>query len=445
MTSAHATSPGPATGGADAKRLLRLIGIGAVIGLPAAAISVALLGIVHQLEHWLWHVLPGDLGYDDAPWFFVLGLPVVGAVIVLFARMLPGDGGHDPSEGLVMEPMPFKDIPGVALAAIGTLAFGAVLGPEGPLVALGSAVAVFFAGLFRRGEQETKVLATAGSASAISALFGGPLPAGALLTEASAAKALGAMQTVVLLPAFVSAAIGYMIFVGVGGWSGVDTFELSVPGLPTYDQAELGDLLVSVAVAIVATVIIVLIRASATRFVTGGRRGLSTPVLLLGGAVLVGLIGLAADGLGASSQDVFFSGQAALPDLTVENSVKILLVLLVAKAVAYLICLSCGFRGGAIFPAIFIAIGVAQFAVIWWDVSPTLAVTVGTAVGMVASSRLVLAGILMAALLGGTAGLEAIPAAVIGAVASWLTATFLINRLAPATAAPAPAADTPTG
>jgi len=447
MTTGQATSPAPAAGGADGRRLLRLIGIGALIGLPAAAISVALLAVVHQLEHWLWHDLPHDLGYDDAPWFFVIGLPVVGAVIVLLARMLPGDGGHDPSEGLVMEPMPFKDIPGVALAAIGTLSFGAVLGPEGPLVALGSAVAVFFAGLFRRGDQETKVLATAGSSSAISALFGGPLPAGALLTEASAGMGLGAMQTVVLLPAFVSAAIGYMIFVGVGSWSGVDTFELSVPGLPHYDQAQFGDMLVAVAVGIVASVVLVLIRTSASRFVAGGRRGLSKPVLLLGGGLLVGLIALTAEGLGASSQDVFFSGQAALPDLTVETSVKILFVLLVAKAVAYLICLSCGFRGGAIFPAIFTAIAIAQFAVIWFDVSPTLAVTVGTAVGMVASTRLVLAGILMAALLGGSAGLEAIPAAVIGAVAAWLTATFLMARLAPpAPAAPAaPAAEASAG
>ena len=67
--------------------------------------------------------------------------------------------------------------PGVALAAIATLSFGAVLGPEAPLIALGSAVGVGASRLVRLGPRENAVLGTAGSFSAISALFGGPLPA----------------------------------------------------------------------------------------------------------------------------------------------------------------------------------------------------------------------------------------------------------------------------
>lgn len=428
MATENATEPAPA---ADTARLLRLVGLGALIGIPAAVASVALLAVVHQLEHLLWHDLPHHLGYDDPPWFLVIGLPVLGAAIVVLARMLPGDGGHDPADGLVLGPTPHQHVPGIVLAAIGSLAFGAVLGPEGPLVALGAAVGAGVSALFRRQGQEVGVLASAGSFSAISALFGGPLPAGALLTEASAALALGAAQTAMLLPGFVAAACGYLIFVGFGSFGGVDTFSISVPGLPAYDQAHLADLVVAVVVGVVATVILTAIRSAATRFVHSGRRGLSTPVLLLGGALLIGLIAEVARAFGASTQDVFFSGQAALPDVAVETSAGTLLALLVAKALAYLICLSCGFRGGAIFPAIFVGVAIAQFAVIFFDVSPTLAVAVGTAVGMVAFTRLVLAGVLMAALLAGTAGLDAVPAAVLGAAAAWLTSTWLSARLAP--------------
>ena len=49
----------------------------------------------------------------------------------LLARaLLPGDGGHPPLEGIGGGATPLAYAPGVALAALGTLAFGAVLGPR---------------------------------------------------------------------------------------------------------------------------------------------------------------------------------------------------------------------------------------------------------------------------------------------------------------------------
>jgi H+/Cl- antiporter ClcA len=93
---------------------------------------------VHWLEHLLWSVLPDALGHDQVPWYLVVGLPVAGAAIVCVARLfLPGDGGHSPTAGIRMSATPWQHAPGIALAAVGTLAFGAVLGPEGPLVSLG--------------------------------------------------------------------------------------------------------------------------------------------------------------------------------------------------------------------------------------------------------------------------------------------------------------------
>ena len=73
------------------------------------------------------------IGMTSAPWYFVLGLPVVGALIVLFARtVLPGDGGHRPLMGLSSKPTAISHGPGVALAALGTLGFGPVLVPRRP-------------------------------------------------------------------------------------------------------------------------------------------------------------------------------------------------------------------------------------------------------------------------------------------------------------------------
>ncbi len=132
---------------------LRLVALGAAHRHPGGAgRRGASSGFVHELEDWLWKVLPGEPGQEPA--YLVLGLPVAGALIVLLARrLLPGDGGHRPLEGLSTKPTPLSHAPGVALAAIGTLAFGAVLGPEAPVIALGSVVGVAMARIARLDER----------------------------------------------------------------------------------------------------------------------------------------------------------------------------------------------------------------------------------------------------------------------------------------------------
>jgi H+/Cl- antiporter ClcA len=408
---------------------LRLIALGALIGIPAALLAAGFLALVHELEDVLWHDLPDQLGHSSPPWYLVIGLPVVGAGVVVAAReLLPGDGGHSPLDGLKPEPTPFAWAPGVALAALGTLAFGSVLGPEAPLIALGSVVGTAIAPLFRLGPRESAVLAMAGSFSAISALFGGPLVAGMLLVEAGAAT-MGAALIPILLPGLVSAACGYLIFVGLGDWGGLDTTALAVPGLPEYNGTHIEDLLVGLLVGIAAGVLIVGVRRLAAGVDGLRERRLGMPALLIAGGLAVGVVAELADVLGADSQDVLFSGQASLPGLVVEGSTKIVLILLAAKALGYAISLGCGFRGGPVFPAIFIGVALATLAVNLLDVSPTLAVAVGTAAGMAATTHLLFASLLTAALLVGISGLDATPAAVFAGAAAWLTRTALDRRL----------------
>jgi H+/Cl- antiporter ClcA len=406
---------------------LRLVLLGAAIGIPAALLAAGFLALVHELEDVLWHDLPDQLGHAAPPWYLVIGLPVVGAGLVVVARsLLPGDGGHPPLEGIGLAPTPLDYAPGVALAALGTLAFGSVLGPEAPLIALGSVVGVAVAPLLKLGPRENTVLATAGSFSAISALFGGPLVAGMLLVEAGVG--MGAALIPALLPGLVAAACGYVIFVGLGDWGGLDTASLSVPGLPVYDGTSVPDLLVALIVGVVAAVLIVGVRHVAAGIDGARGRRLGMPALLIGGGLAVGVLAELADVLGANSQDVLFSGQASVPDLVAEDSTKIVLVLLVAKAIGYAVSLGCGFRGGPVFPAIFLGVALATIAVNLFDMSPTVAVAVGAAAGMAAATRLLFSSLLLAALLVGIPGLDATPAAVLAAAAAWLTRTAMDRR-----------------
>jgi H+/Cl- antiporter ClcA len=411
----------------SATGLLRLVALGALIGIPAALVAALFLALVHELEHWLWDELPERLGESSPPWYLVIGLPVAGAALVLAARtLLPGDGGHRPLDGLGAGPTPLEHAPGIALAAIGTLAFGAVLGPEAPLIALGSVVGVAVTRMARLGPRESAVLGTAGSFSAISALFGGPIVAGMLMLEGG--LAMGAALLPALLPGLVAAAVGYVLFVGLGDWGGLDTTALAVPGLPEYDGTHVLDLLVAVIVGVVAALVVAAVRRAAARVDDESRRR-GMAALLLGGALAVGVLAQLADALGGDSQDVLFSGQASVPDVVAEDSAAILLVVLAAKALGYAVSLGCGFRGGPVFPAIFLGVALATFAVIAFDVSPTLAVAVGAGAGMAAGTRLLFSSLLFAALLVGRPGLDAVPAVVLAIAAAWLTTAALDARL----------------
>jgi H+/Cl- antiporter ClcA len=424
---APAAGPTPPAQGMDGRAYLRLVALGAAIGIPAAFLAAVFLAFVHELEHWLWHSLPDALGTSSPGWYLVIGLPVVGAcVVVLARRFLPGDGGHSPLVGFSGGPTLLRSGPGMVLAAIGTLSFGAVLGPEAPLIAIGSVVGMAAASLGKVGEKEHAVLATAGSFAAISALFGGPVVGGVLMVEGG--LGMGSALIAVLLPGFVAAAIGYVIFLGLGSWGGLDAQAIAVPGLPVYNHEHVLDLVVGVGVGVVTALLIFVIRRAATGLAGDGERRLGMPKLLIGGGLAVGIVAELADLLGANSQDVLFSGQSSIPALVSQGSTKIVLILLVAKAIGYAICLGCGFRGGPVFPAIFLGVAVGMLAVLWLNVSPTLAVAAGSAAGLAAMTRLVLTATLFATLLVGHAGVDAAPATVLAAAAAWLTMQGLDKR-----------------
>jgi H+/Cl- antiporter ClcA len=419
-----ATAPAQQQPQIAGRRYLALVLLGALVGLPAAFVSALFLGAVHEAEDWLWP--------DSPAWYLVVGLPLIGAAIVAAARaFLPGDGGHRPLLGIGTAETPLSHVPGIFVAALATLAFGAVLGPEAPIIALGGAVGVAITSFVRVGEQPRKIVASAGMFSAISALFGGPIVAGVMMVEAGVG--LGARLIPAMLPGFVAAAVGYLLFVGFGDWAGLNAQGLAVPNLPAYTGVHVGDLTIAVAVGVVTTLLIVALKAAAARIEDDGGRRLGMVVLLLAGGLAVGLLALLENGLGGDSTEILFSGQSAIPDLVKETSTAVLVSILLVKTIAYAISLGCGFRGGPIFPAVFLGIGVAMFPVLWFDASPTLAVAVGAAAGMAGQTRFILTSMLFAALLVAGPGADATPAAVFAAAAAWLTATALERRREAAT------------
>jgi len=109
--------------------------------------------------------------------------------------------------------------------------------------------------------------------------------------------------------------------------------------------------------------------------------------LLLGGLIL-GALALGVRALGGDSQDELFSGQASLPVLAAETSVGALVILLAAKAIGFAVSVGAGFRGGPVFPPMFLGVAVAMIPAVLLGMSPTLALAVGAAAGMAAAVRL---------------------------------------------------------
>ena len=199
-------SPPPA----DPAQLLRsksyvaVLAFGALLGVPVAVVAFLYLKLVAEAQTWVFTTLPGDLGFSAEPaWWPLLPLTLSGLVVALSLRYLPGTGGHKPAEGFVAGgPVLPIELPGVILASFATLSLGVVLGPEAPLIAVGSGMGVLAVRLLKRDAPETAVtvIGAAGSFAAISTLLGSPLVGAFLLMEASGIG--GSMMGVVLVPDF---------------------------------------------------------------------------------------------------------------------------------------------------------------------------------------------------------------------------------------------------
>ena len=425
---------------------LRLLAVAAVLGVPVSAVAWGFLALVSKLQHWLYDSLPAGLGLGAAPvWWPFLLLAVGGVLTAAAIRFLPGTGGHSPADGFHAggHAAP-REILGIALAALATLGFGAVLGPEAPLIALGGGLAalVVSRGRARATPQVENVVAASGSFAAISTLLGSPIVGAFLLMEATGLG--GTMLELVLLPGLLAAGVGALIFVGLGIWSGLGTFSLAIPNLPHFARPDLPEFGWAIVIGLAAAVLSIGVRraALALRGVTDRRALVWTPAV---GLFVAGTAVLFEQVTGKGSDKVLFSGQSAIGPFVRQNAsyaIGALLLLLAMKTLAYSASLSC-FRGGPIFPAIFIgAVGGAAVAHL-----PGLPLVPAVGMGMGAMTvgmlRLPLTSVLLACLLLFSDGVAIMPLVIVSVVVSYVLAMRLDPP--PATSAAQPAAPTAPG
>ncbi|WP_055530484.1 chloride channel protein [Streptomyces graminilatus] len=435
-TGSEAASPPDPMTLLRSRSYLVLLLMAALIGVPVSAAAFGFLALVGEVQPLIYTDLPKSLGFEGTPTWWPLPLLAAGGLLVgLTVQYLPGHGGHEPTAGFKAAGVPTPvELPGVFFAALATLCFAAVLGPESPLLALGGGLAAGAVRMVKRDppEQATAVLGAAGSFAAISSLLGSPLLGAFLLMEASGLG--GPMLALVLVPGLLAAGIGALIFVGLGSWTGLGTYSLAlhdVPKATTPTAAEFGWALV---VGLSAALVGVGIRWLAVRLRTHvERRRVPTTVVM--GLVVAGLAIAYAEGTDKAAGDVLYSGQDALDPLLTHSaaySVGALLFLVLCKSLAYCASLS-SFRGGPIFPAMFVgAAGGILFSHL-----PGLSLVAGFAMGIGAMSasmlRLPLVSVLLATLLIGSQGLTVMPLVIVAVVVSYVATAKLTPLPAPET------------
>jgi H+/Cl- antiporter ClcA len=446
MTDTTSAAPDPAAI-LRSKNFVVVLVFAAVVGVIVSLISWGFLELVHQVQVWVFTDLPSGLGFDSTPSWWGMPVCTLAGLPVAFAiAKLPGRGGHVPANGLHPGSTPPNELPGVVLAALATLGLGLVLGPEAPLLAIGSGVAVWCVQHAKKDAPPTLVLVigAAGAFAAISVIFGSPLVGAVIIIEATGLG--GATLPLILIPGLIAAGIGSLVFLGMADWSGLPTAAYSIPPLhlPALGTPTLAEIAWAIALGLAAALLTAPIRTIGVRVAAFVAK---RPIVVVPAAgLVVGVLAFTfAQVTDQPANAVLFSGQDALTGLmngATTLSIGTLLMLILCKGLAWGASLG-SFRGGPTFPAMFIGAAGGIAAAHLPGLSVPAAVPVAMGAMIVAFLRLPLSAIVIATALNISAGHGVDPLIIVGVVTAYLATLALEGRLGaepePATAAPEPA------
>ncbi len=418
------------------KSYMILLIISAIVGLLVSGIAYYFLLLVADLQKWIFTDAPQRFtSHNLAIWWPIIPLAVAGLLVGLIIKYLPGTGGEVPIEGFNVSagtPTP-KLLPGIALAAVVSIGLGTVVGPEAPLIALGGGVALMAVKLAKRDipNRVGAIIAAAGSFAAVSALFGNPLIGAFLMLEVCGLS--GATLELVLVPGLLASGIGYLVFTGLGSFTGHGTLSLSIPNLPTVGREDSKEIMWAIIIGLIAPLLVLAIRSIATYIRPHVNRHVLSATLIV--ALLVALIAISFTHItGHSYSYILFSGQDQLGPLILGSagfSVGALLLIILFKGLAYGVSLST-FRGGPTFPAMFLG-AVLGVLLSHFGGLPTIAgVAIGIGAMTVSMLNLPFVSVLLAAIILGKDGITDLPIIIIAVVVSFALSAWtrpLVNKI----------------
>jgi len=349
---------------------LGLLLLASAIAVVIALATLAFLGAYSGLRDVLWQEVPDALGVDPYSWYALAVTTVGGLAVGILLRIVPGRGGPGPAEGhgIGMKQVPPSHAAGMVLVSLVSLVAGASLGPEAALLAVALAVGTVLADRLNRAELE-KVFGMSGVGSLLSGLLGSPFAPAVMTLEVT--QVTGRNLYVFLIPVLVASVVGLLTF------DAILNGPLLEIDLPSYTGVELAHVFEALAVAAVAAAVGMLVIAAlrAVQRLVRPVAGRTVLKAVLGGFA-IGVIALVA------GEETLFSGEHEL-EVLLDNpeaySAGALVLILGGKILAFAISLETGFRGGRIFPVLFIG---ATVGFITTDVFERVPLAVAVGCGM---------------------------------------------------------------
>ncbi|MEU7721852.1 ion channel protein [Streptomyces tibetensis] len=396
-----------------ARTLLPSIVPAVVVGVISSLILVGVEVAAEQLQDVLWETVPDAIGVGrySVAWMFAV-LTATGVAVGLVVWKAPGHAGPDPATvGLDAPVLSPVVLPGLLLVTALMLAGGPSLGPENPIITVNVGLAVWLGGWFIPRAPGRIWPALAESAT-IGALFGTPVAAALAISELLARRETRGMLWDNLFAPLTAAASGSLTITLLDHPS----FALN---LPSFGRPGWSDLLASIVVASVGA-LLALCAVRAFPYVHAAFRRLRHPMLMLpaGGIVLGALAAL-------GGHLTLFKGLDEIATLAHDPngwSAGEFAVMTVVKLAALVVAASCGFRGGRIFPAVFVgtALGLCAHALVS-GVHPSVGVSAGVLGVLLAITRQGWISLFVAAVLVAEPGIIALLC--IASLPAWLLVT----------------------
>ncbi|MGG5159752.1 ion channel protein [Citrobacter portucalensis] len=328
-----------------ARTMLLLSTPALIIGIASSLVLIVVMKVASVLQQFLWERLPVSIGIaQDSPVWIIGMLTLTGIMVGLVIRYSHGHAGPDPAcEPLIGMPVPTSAIPGLLAALILGLAGGVSLGPEHPIMTVNIALAVALGSrMFPRiAKLDWTILASAGT---IGALFGTPVAAALIFSQTLNSSNDVPLWDRLFAPLMAAAA----------GSLTTSLFfhpHFSLP-IAHYTQMHLTDILsgaVVAAIAIAAGMVAVWCLPRLHHLM----HRLKHPVLILGvGGFILGILGVIGGPL------TLFKGLDEMQQMAFSQTLGTsdYFMLVVIKLTALVVAAASGFRGGRIFPAVFVGV-----------------------------------------------------------------------------------------
>jgi CIC family chloride channel protein len=351
-------------------------------GLGTGACAAALTLILQAVQHFVWPDTGAtllDAAVQATPWRHVVALLVAGLLTgagqIILVR-LTASNSIDITEAIWFSAgrLPALRTLGSAVLSVVVVGMGASLGREGAPKQAGAVIANALSDRGSFSDEQRRLLVACGAGAGMAAAYGVPL--GGALFALEVLRGMLALRLV--LPALLTSVIAT-----VTAW-------LVLPNVPTYDlprfdvsNANLALALLIGPIAGLVSVAFVRIIARADRLRPRRWRRLVAPILALG---LLGLVSIPFPQLLGNGKDIV---QLALSD---QIPFALLLLLLILKPAATILCLGSGVPGGLFTPSL--ALGALLGGVLghacslfWPEMQPSLAAVVGAGAVLAATTQ----------------------------------------------------------